>query len=90
MLLPTPALRARRVENQHATGKLFTEFLAARGEDAQEATHKRVLAAATLAALAVALSAGVQSDCAEQLPALVDRAFRALRHGLKNRPLNQR
>lgn len=39
----------------------------------------RVQAAAALAAVTVALSAWAQSDGADQLPTLVDRAFHALR-----------
>lgn len=75
------------VDNQYATENLFIESLAARGDATPEATLEiRVHAAAALAALTVALSALVQSDGAEQLPALVDRTFRALRHGPKTGP----
>jgi hypothetical protein len=74
LIFTTPALRARMVDSQHATEKLFAESLAARDERAQEATLEiRVQAAATLAALTVALSAWVQSDGAEQL-ACTDRS----------------
>ncbi len=83
LVLTTPALRARMADNQYATERLFTEALAARGATSRGhndvTLELRVQAAAALAALTVALSAWVQSDGAEQLPALVDRAFRALR-----------
>ncbi len=83
LILTTPALRARMADNQYATERLFTEALAARGATSRGhndvTLELRVQAAATLAALTVALSAWVQPDVAEQLPALVDRAFHALR-----------
>jgi AcrR family transcriptional regulator len=83
LVLTTPALRARMADNQYATERLFTEALAARGATSREhnevTLELRVQAAAALAALTIALSAWVQSDGAEQLPALVDRAFHALR-----------
>ena len=54
------------VDNQHATEKLFTQSLTARSKGVQDATLKvRVQAAATLAAVTVALSAWVQSDGAD-------------------------
>ncbi|MFZ0122358.1 MAG: hypothetical protein WAL99_23525 [Pseudonocardiaceae bacterium] len=83
LVLTTPALRARMADNQYATERLFTEALAARGTTSRghnEVTLElRVQAAAALAALTVALSAWVQSDGTEQLPALVDSAFHTLR-----------
>jgi hypothetical protein len=70
-------------DNQYATERLFTETLAGRGQAAGCHTkitlELRVQAAAALAALTAALSAWVQSDGAEQLPALVDRTFHTLR-----------
>ncbi|MGH3607749.1 MAG: hypothetical protein ACRDRD_06630, partial [Pseudonocardiaceae bacterium] len=83
LVFSTPALRARMANNQYATERLFAESLAARGHaagDHPEITLElRVQAAAALAAVTVALSAWVQSEGADQLPTLVDRAFHALR-----------
>lgn len=77
LILTTPALRAHMADNQYATERLFTEALAARGST--ETTFElRVHAAAALAALTVALSSWVESDGADHLPELVDRAFQAL------------
>ena len=77
LILTTPALRAHMADNQYATERLFTEALAAR--DSTETTFElRVNSAAALGALTVALSSWVESDGAEELPQLVDRAFRAL------------
>ncbi|MDQ2880986.1 MAG: hypothetical protein M3Y48_06965 [Actinomycetota bacterium] len=64
-------------DNQYAAERLFTESLTARGQP-PVTLELRVHAAAALAALTVALSAWVQSDGADQLPTLVDRAFLAL------------
>jgi AcrR family transcriptional regulator len=89
LVLTTPALRARMADNQYATERLFTEALAARGTTSRghnEVTLElRVQAAAALAALTVALSAWVQSDGTEQLPALVDSAFHTLRQQCPDR-----
>jgi len=77
LILSTPALRAHRADNQYATEQLFAEALAERGSG--EITYElRVYAAAALAALTVALTHWVDSDGAEDLPGLVDRAFDAL------------
>ncbi|MGA9312112.1 MAG: TetR family transcriptional regulator [Pseudonocardiaceae bacterium] len=83
LIFSTPALRARMADNQYATERLLAESLAARGDaagDHPEITLElRVQAAAALAAVTVALGAWAQSDGADQLPTLVDRAFHALR-----------
>ncbi|MGH3779305.1 MAG: FAD-dependent monooxygenase [Pseudonocardiaceae bacterium] len=77
LVFGTPALRARMADNQYATERLFTESLAARVQT--DATLElQVQAAAALAALTVALSAWAESDGADHLPTLVDRAFHAL------------
>ena len=77
LILTTPALRAHMADNQYATERLFTEALAAR--DSTRSTFElRVTSAAALGALAVALSSWVESDGVDELPELVDRAFRAL------------
>ncbi|WP_410539921.1 TetR/AcrR family transcriptional regulator [Streptomyces sp. KL2] len=78
LILTTPALRARVWENQYATERLFAEALAARQPEA-DALRIRVLSAAALAALNTALALWVDSGGAEDLPSLVDRAFRVLR-----------
>ena len=80
LVLTTPALRARRADNQYATERLFAEALAARGPGGIT-FDLRVHAAAALAALTVALSSWVDSDGAEHLPDLVDRAFHVLHPG---------
>ncbi|MEV6210712.1 helix-turn-helix domain-containing protein [Kitasatospora sp. NPDC051914] len=79
LVLRTPALRARVWENQYATERLFAQALAARQPEAGT-LRTRVLAAAALAALTTALTVWVDSQGAEDLPALVDQAFQAL-HG---------
>lgn len=79
LILTTPALRASMADNQLATERLFTEALAARhAAGGQDPLEVRVLAAAALAALTVALSAWVGSGGAAELPALVDQAFGVL------------
>ena len=78
LVLTTPALRARMADNQHATEQLFTAALAARA-GTHVTVELRVQAAAALAALTVALSVWVESAGADELPELVERAFRALR-----------
>jgi len=65
-------------DNQYATQRLFTDALVARGHD-EDHFELRVHAAAVLAALIVALSSWVDSDGADSLPRLVDRAFETLR-----------
>ncbi|MFD2091114.1 TetR/AcrR family transcriptional regulator [Blastococcus deserti] len=77
LVFTTPALRARMADNQFATERLFAEALARRlGVDVS--LDLRVQSAAALAALTVALGTWVESDGTEDLPRLVDRAFRAL------------
>ena len=78
LILTTPALRAHMADSQYATERLFTEALAARGDN-KTTFELRVYAAAALAAVTVALSTWVHSDGAEDLPKLVDRAFHVLR-----------
>jgi hypothetical protein len=78
------------LENQCTTGKLCPEPIASRGEGAQEATLEVcVQAAATLAALTVALSASVQIQRRRAAACPGQSTFRALCHGLKNRPRNE-
>ncbi|MEE1940077.1 TetR family transcriptional regulator [Streptomyces sp. TRM 70361] len=79
LILATPALRARLWDNQYATERLFAQALAARRPEA-DVLRTRVLAAAALAALNIALTVWVDGQGAEDLPTLVDRAFEAL-HG---------
>ncbi|PJE97287.1 TetR family transcriptional regulator [Streptomyces carminius] len=78
LILTTPALRARLWDNQYATERLFAQALATRRPEA-DVLRIRVLAAAALAALNIALIVWVDSQGAEDLPTLVDRAFEALR-----------
>ncbi|MFC8277066.1 TetR family transcriptional regulator [Streptomyces sp. NPDC057271] len=78
LVLSTPALRARVWENQYATEQLLAQALAARRPKA-DTLRMRVTAAAALAALTTALTVWVDSEGAEELPALVDQAFEALR-----------
>ncbi len=78
LILTTPALRARMADNQLATERLFAESLAARGGDDGVTLELRVLSAAALAALTVALSMWVESGGAEDLPDLAEQAFDAL------------
>ncbi|NLU75261.1 TetR family transcriptional regulator [Streptomyces sp. HNM0575] len=77
LILTTPALRARLWQNQSATEQLFTDALTAR-EPSGDAFRIRVLASASLAAVATALTAWVDGEGREHLPALVDAAFAVL------------
>ncbi|MGW1729048.1 TetR/AcrR family transcriptional regulator [Streptomyces sp. NPDC002306] len=78
LVLQTPALRARVWENQYVTERLFAEALAARLQT-EITLSTRVLAATSLAALTTALTHWVESSGIEDLPSLVDQAFRTLR-----------
>lgn len=78
LILKTPALRSRAWENQYATEKMFASALAAR-LGTEPTLPTRVLAAASLAALTTALTIWVDGDGEDDLPLLVDEAFRTLR-----------
>lgn len=78
LVLKTPALRARAWENQYATEQLLAQALTTR-RGAESELAARVVAAAALAALTTALTIWVDSEGTEDLPSLVDQAFRALR-----------
>lgn len=81
LILRTPALRSRVWDNQYATERLFAGALLERRPE-QDELAVRVVAAAALSALNTALAVWVDGEGAEDLPALVDRAFLALReHG---------
>jgi AcrR family transcriptional regulator len=76
LIQTTPALRARVLDNQRATERLFASAL---GDPDDLPT--RVLAAACVAALTTAVIEWAEHPEREELPALVDRAFAALREG---------
>ena len=78
LIFTTPALRARMADNQYATEALFTDALAVR-RGTEVTLELSVQAAAALAAVTVALRVWVDSGGAEELPALVEQAFGALR-----------
>ncbi|MFW6091653.1 MAG: TetR family transcriptional regulator [Actinomycetota bacterium] len=83
LLLSTPALRARLWENQLATLQVFERALRGRGSDPFEV---RVLAAACLAALTVAITAWAESPDTTELPELIDESFTVLRERLAAGP----
>ena len=83
LLLSTPALRARLWENQLATQGMFERALRGRGTDPFEV---RVLAAACLAALTVAITAWAESPDTTELPELIDESFTILRERLAAGP----
>jgi AcrR family transcriptional regulator len=74
LIQSTPALRARILDNQRATERLFASAL---GDPTDLPT--RVLAAACVAALTTAVVEWAEHPERAELPALVDRAFTALR-----------
>ena len=77
LIFSTPALRARQWRMGEATERLFAEALA--DQQGTEVTFElRVLAAAALGAFSLAISTWVDGDSAEELPALVERAFDTL------------
>lgn len=80
LIVTTPALRARQWHNTAATGDLLAGALADR-ERRPVDLRLRVIAAAATAALTTALTAWVEGGGADDLRALVDRAFAALRAG---------
>jgi AcrR family transcriptional regulator len=73
LIVSTPALLDRLWTDQIATQQLILEALGA-GDDFET----RVTVAACLAAASTAILAWVESDGAEELPDLIERAFRAL------------
>jgi len=79
LILGVPALRARQIESQRSTRALFAEAIAGRGGG--DGYRDRVLAAAALSALSVALETWAAGDGEEHLADLVDRAFSALGTG---------
>jgi AcrR family transcriptional regulator len=77
LIFTTPALRSRQWRMGESTEKLFAEALA--DQQGTETTFElRVLAAAALGAFTLAISTWVDGDGAEELPALVERAFDTL------------
>lgn len=79
LIMQTPALRARQADNLHATRVLFARALADRAGLAEPPFALEVLAAAALAALTTALTAWSAGRGENDLEALVDEAFAALR-----------
>ena len=78
LVFTTPALRARLWRMVESTERLFTEALA--DQQGSAVTFElRVLAAAVLGAHSLAISTWVDGDGAEELPALVERAFDTLK-----------
>lgn len=79
LILATPALRARQADQQHSTRVLFAQALAERAGLARSTFALDVTAAAALAALTTALTVWADGAGTEDLTALVDAAFAALR-----------
>jgi AcrR family transcriptional regulator len=77
LIQSTPGLRARALDNQRATEALFASALAPPG--GEDALEVQVLAAACVAALVTAVNRWAEHPERAELPALVDRAFAALR-----------
>lgn len=78
LILSTPALRARQVEQQFATRDLFAAAITDRGAD-QPPAAVRAVAAAALAVLVTAIHEWVAGDGTADLADLADAGFRALR-----------
>jgi AcrR family transcriptional regulator len=77
LVVNTPALRARQWRNLDDTRRLLAEAMASRlGTDVT--LEVRVTAAVALGALTTAIDAWIAGDGADDLPDLVDRAFRVL------------
>ncbi|MCI2420879.1 TetR family transcriptional regulator [Saccharopolyspora sp. K220] len=74
LVLETPALRARLLENQVATRELLERAL----DGATPSFETRVLASVCLAALTTALEVWVRGGGEAELPELIDDAFRVL------------
>jgi AcrR family transcriptional regulator len=79
LIFTTPALRARQADNQHATRALLAGSLARRAGLSTPTFALQVQAAAALAAVTTALETWADGDGAQDLVALVDAAFAALR-----------
>jgi AcrR family transcriptional regulator len=77
LILRTPALRARMVDNLKGTESLLAEAMASRLQT-EVSMPIRVLAAASLATLTTAITTWADSDGASELPDLIDAAFEAL------------
>jgi AcrR family transcriptional regulator len=77
LILGVPALRARQVESQRNTRALLDEAIAGRG-GSRTPFERKVLAAAALSTLTVAIEAWAASDGEQDLAELVDCAFAAL------------
>ena len=84
LILRTPALRARMVDNLKATERLLTEAVASRLQT-DVTLPIQVLAAASVATLTTAITTWANSDGEDELPDLIDTAFDALR-GLAEAP----
>lgn len=80
LMLHTPALRARLWGNQQATAELLDRALAASGP--QDPLVRKVVAAACTSTLVTAILDWAEQDGVEELPAVIDRAFDALRQGV--------
>lgn len=80
LMLHTPALRARLWGNQQTTAGLLDRALADSG--AQDPLVRQVVAAACTSALNTAILNWAEQDGVEELPAVIDRAFDALRQGV--------
>ncbi|CAL9368944.1 hypothetical protein SUDANB121_00829 [Nocardiopsis dassonvillei] len=77
LLLSIPGLRARIGENLASAGTAFERGLTPEGGEA--GVEVRAVAAACASALSTAVTAWAEGDGEDELPDLVDRAFRALR-----------
>ncbi len=80
LILQTPALRARMWEQQAATEQLIAHGLSGRHEHSM---RTRVIAAACLGAMMVAIRVWAEEDGARELPDLVTEAFDGLRDELE-------
>ena len=78
LILYTPALRARMWENGSDSEQLIVRALAARAHHKQDDLRVRVIVAACLAAVMVAIQMWAEHPGKHELPDLIDQALSAL------------
>jgi AcrR family transcriptional regulator len=81
LVVRTPALRARMLQDQEITEHLIADALAARHGHPENDLRTRVISAACVAALTTVLLSWAENDGAGDLAALVDEGLDALSSG---------
>jgi AcrR family transcriptional regulator len=83
LFIRVPALRARLVEHGSGTEQIFTQTIAVRMGCDENDIRPRVISAACIAAISVAIFAWADSPNTCEMPAMIDQALRVLQKELR-------